>query len=160
MTYDTRCTLLRLAEEQNLILLEDNPYGMLAYDTPPAPTLKSLDRSGVVIYLGTFAKSLFPGLRVGFLVADQQITDTDSGSVHYLAQELSKVKSLISVTTSPLVQAITGGILLESQCSLRKSLQSKITFYRANRDQMLQILEEHFSSDALLATRVAAFSSP
>src|SRR2546423_569596 len=155
MTYDTRCTLLRLAEEQNLILLEDNPYGMLAYVTPPAPTLKSLDRSGVVIYLGTFAKSLFPGLRVGFLVADQQITDTDSGSVHYLAQELSKVKSLISVTTSPLVQAIIGGILLESQCSLRKSLQSKITFYRANRDQMLQSLEEHFSSDALLATRVA-----
>ena len=154
MTSETKCALLKLAEEQELLLLEDNPYGMLAYDIPPAPTLKSLDRSGTVIYLGTFAKSLFPGLRVGFLVADQQVTDTDSGSVHYLAQDLSKVKSLVSVTTSPLVQAIIGGILLESQCSLRKSLQDKITFYRTNRDQMLRSLEKHFGSDAHLATRV------
>lgn len=155
MPLEARHRLLALASEQEMLIIEDNPYGMLAYDSEPLPTLKALDRDGVVIYLGTFAKILIPGLRVGFMVADQRVAARGQFSDHLLAQELSKVKSLISVNTSPITQAIAGGLLLTHQCSLKTFVQERNTFYRRNRDQMLQSLAHHFGGDLLLADRVS-----
>jgi (S)-3,5-dihydroxyphenylglycine transaminase len=149
-----RQRLLHLAEEHELLLLEDNAYGMFAYDEGERlPTLKALDRAGVVVYLGTFAKILFPGLRLGFLVADQEVTGTD-GHICTLAAELSKVKSFTSVCTSGLPQAIAGGILLEQNCSFQAAIEPKVRFYRTNRDAMLESLDEQFTVDPLLAGRV------
>ncbi|GER91723.1 hypothetical protein KDW_58850 [Dictyobacter vulcani] len=150
-----RQRLLRIAHEENMLIFEDNPYGMLAYDGDSFPTLKALDQWGVVVYLGTFSKLLFPGLRVGFMLADQRIANEDGEAGPYLAQELSKVKSLISVNTSPVTQAMIGGFLLEHDCSLKSSLTEKKRYYRANRDQLLQSLEQHFGSDPVLADRVS-----
>jgi (S)-3,5-dihydroxyphenylglycine transaminase len=155
MSLDERWRLLDLARKNEILIVEDNAYGMFAYDTEPAPTLKSLDREGVVIYLGTFSKILFPGLRIGFLVADQEVEAAEPTTTCSLAQELSKVKSLTSVTTSPLLQAIVGGILLNANCSLRAMMQAKVEFYRANRDMMLACLEQHFNSDPVLAGAVS-----
>ena len=58
-----------------------------------------------------------------------------------LAAELSKIKSLTTVNTSTVVQAIAGGILLEAGGSLRPLVEEKLPFYRANRDRMLACLE-------------------
>lgn len=154
MSLEARHQLLNLAREQELLIIEDNPYGMLAYDGPPAPTLKSLDRDGVVIYLGTFSKILFPGLRIGFIVADQQVIAAGASRSVTLAEELSKVKSLTSVNTSSLLQGIVGGMLLQHNCSFTAQMQPKIALYRANRDLMLRALEEHFNNDPALAGRV------
>lgn len=149
-----RQRLLRLAEERQLLLLEDNAYGMFAFEQAERlPTLKELDRAGVVIYLGTFAKLLYPGLRLGFLVADQEIVGAD-GRVCSLAHELSKVKSFTTVSTSALSQAIAGGVLLEHGCSLRELIQPKVRFYRTNRDIMLESLATQFERDPLLAAQV------
>ena len=142
MPLETRRALLDLAREHDLLVWEDNPYGMFSYDGPPLPPLKALDEHGVVIYMGSFSKTLFPGLRLGFLVADQQVI-LPSGERVSLAAELSKVKSLTTVTTSPLVQAIAGGLLMEAGGSLRPLMAEKLPFYRANRDRMLACLEEH-----------------
>ena len=150
-----RQELLDLALANNLLLFEDNAYGMFAYDSESMPTLKSMDREGVVIYLGTFSKLIFPGLRLGFLVADQEVITQDTTKCCYLAEELSKVKSFTTVTTSALLQAIAGGILLESDCSLRERISQKVAFYRSNRDTMLRCLDECFNSDAELAGRVS-----
>lgn len=136
-----RHELLALARAEGLLVVEDNPYGMFAYDGPPAPTLKSLDRHGVVVYLGSFAKTLFPALRVGFLIADQTVARPD-GSEALLADELSKVKSLTTVNTSSVTQAIVGGILLASGGSLGGLVAEKLPHYRANRDAMLASLED------------------
>lgn len=152
LKHEQRHQLLALALAHDLLIIEDNPYGMIAFDEPPAPTLKSLDSEGVVIYLGTFAKLLYPGLRIGFMIADQRVGAGPNGL--YLAQELSKVKSLVSVNTAPLNQAIVGGILLEGDCSLRERLPDKIELYRTNRDQLLRALEQYFGGDPLLASRV------
>ena len=73
MPVEARRELLALAREQEMLIWEDNPYGMFSYDGPPLPTLKALDEHGVVIYMGSFSKTLFPGLRLGYLVADQQV---------------------------------------------------------------------------------------
>jgi (S)-3,5-dihydroxyphenylglycine transaminase len=141
MPVETRRALLGLARQNGLLVWEDNPYGMFSYDGPPLPTLKALDEHGVVIYMGSFSKTLFPGLRLGFLAADQQAV-LPSGERVPLAAELSKIKSLTTVTTSPIVQAIAGGVLIEAGGSLRPLMAEKIPFYRANRDRMLDCLEE------------------
>lgn len=155
MPMSDRQRLLDLAHEQELLLLEDNAYGMFAYDGERMPTLKSLDRQGNVIYLGTFSKIMFPGLRLGFLIADQHIITADPKDTHCLAEELSKVKSFTTVTTSALLQAIAGGILLDADCSLQERTQEKVAFYRANRDTMLRSLNTHFNHDPLLAGSVS-----
>jgi (S)-3,5-dihydroxyphenylglycine transaminase len=140
MPVAARREMLALAREHGMLIWEDNPYGMFSYDGPPLPTLKALDEHGVVIYMGSFSKTLFPGLRLGYLVADQQVVLPSGGRVP-LTAELSKIKSLTTVNSSPVVQAMAGGILLESGGSLRPLVEAKLPFYRANRDRMLSCLE-------------------
>jgi (S)-3,5-dihydroxyphenylglycine transaminase len=139
-----RHRLLGLLREEGVLLFEDNPYGMFAFDREPLPTLKQLDKDGLVIYLGSFAKTLYPGLRVGYLVADQLVAAPGgpAGKKVPLAVELSKVKSLTTVNTSPLLQAIAGAILLENDFSLRAVVKRKLPFYRDNRDRMQACLEK------------------
>ncbi len=138
-----RRRLLDIAGEQDLLLLEDDPYGLFGLDDEPRPTLKSLDRDGRVIYLGSFAKSCFPGARVGFLVADQTVAG-DNGRRVLLAEEMSAVKSMLTVNTSAISQAVIGGVLIESGCSLRAANRDKIAFYQGNLRAMLAALEKHF----------------
>ncbi|HJP80539.1 MAG TPA: PLP-dependent aminotransferase family protein [Pseudonocardiaceae bacterium] len=139
----TRRRLLDVAAEQDLLLLEDDPYGLFGLDDEPRPALKSLDAEGRVIYLGSFAKSCFPGARVGFLVADQTVVD-ETGHATLLAEEMSAIKSMLTVNTSPISQAVIGGLLVESGGSLRAANRDKIGFYRNNLRTMLAALDEYF----------------
>jgi DNA-binding transcriptional MocR family regulator len=75
-----RKRLLELAAQHRLIVVEDDPYGELYYSMTPPLSLKALDNYGGVIYLGTFSKMLFPGLRTGWLIAPPIV-------VNRLAQE-------------------------------------------------------------------------
>ncbi|MEU7526057.1 PLP-dependent aminotransferase family protein [Saccharothrix sp. NPDC042600] len=143
MPVPTRRRLLEVAAEQDLLVFEDDPYGLFGLDDDPRPTLKSLDANGSVVYLGSFAKSCFPGARVGFLVADQVVVD-DAGRRTLLAEEMSAIKSMLTVNTSPIAQAVIGGVLVESGCSLRAANRDKIEFYRHNLRTLLTALEEHF----------------
>ncbi len=147
MPLPARRELLALAARRRLLIFEDNPYGMFAYDGEPPPTLKALDRDGSVVYLGSFSKTLFPGLRLGYLVADQEVVLAGGRRVA-LAEELSKVKSLTTVNTPPLLQAAAGGILLDTGGSLAGLVRAKLPFYRANRDRMLACLEAELAGVA------------
>lgn len=64
-----RQELLRLAAARDFVVIEDDYDFEMSYLAPPVPALKSMDRDGRVIYLGSFSKSLFPGLRIGYMVA-------------------------------------------------------------------------------------------
>jgi GntR family transcriptional regulator/MocR family aminotransferase len=66
-----RQALLARAMAQDMLIVEDDYEFELAFLRPPSPALKSLDRDGRVIYAGSFSKSLFPGLRLGFLVGPE-----------------------------------------------------------------------------------------
>ncbi|MGE5831022.1 MAG: PLP-dependent aminotransferase family protein [Micromonosporaceae bacterium] len=143
----TRRRLLQVAAEEDLLLIEDDPYGLFGLDDEARPTLKSLDDDGRVIYLGSFAKSCFPGARVGFLVADQTVVD-DAGRLTTLADELSAVKSMLTVNTSPIAQAVIGGMLVVSGFSLRAGNRDKIDFYRTNLRSLLESLEDAFPPSA------------
>ena len=63
-----RQALLDRAEQDDFIIVEDDYEFEMSFQTSPSPSLKSLDRNGRVIYVGSFSKSLFPGLRLGYLV--------------------------------------------------------------------------------------------
>lgn len=76
MPLSRRRELIARAAAQDFLIIEDDYDFEMSYLAPPAPALKSLDEDGRVIYLGSFSKSLFPGLRIGYMV----------GSAAFIAQ--------------------------------------------------------------------------
>lgn len=75
MSLERRFELLRAAERAGAWIIEDDYDGEFFYSGRPLPTLKSVDTAGRVIYVGTFSKSLFPALRLGFLVTPPALAD-------------------------------------------------------------------------------------
>ncbi|MEH1055686.1 PLP-dependent aminotransferase family protein [Micromonospora sp. CPCC 206171] len=139
-----RRRLLDLAAEEELLLIEDNPYGLFpAGEQGRLPTLKALDTRRRVVYLGSFAKTVLPGARVGYVVADQRVAGRD-GAVGLLADELAKIKSMVTVNTSPLAQAIIGGALLEHDCSLVTANVRQRAAYGRNLRHLLAGLARRF----------------
>jgi 2-aminoadipate transaminase len=68
-----RRRLIELANQYDILVLEDSPYRALRFEGSHIPTLKSLDTEGRVVYLGTFSKILAPGLRLGWAVASGEV---------------------------------------------------------------------------------------
>ncbi len=68
MPLHRRKALLQKAEEEDFVIVEDDYEFEMSFLARPSPSLKSLDQNGRVIYVGSFSKSLFPGLRLGYLV--------------------------------------------------------------------------------------------
>lgn len=73
MSYEKRKAVYSLAKKYGIIILEDNPYGELRFAGEDIPTIKSLDKDGIVVYCGSFSKILSPGMRIGFVSAPKDI---------------------------------------------------------------------------------------
>jgi (S)-3,5-dihydroxyphenylglycine transaminase len=144
MPLAVRQRLLRLARAKGFLVLEDNAYGFTAPPGHELPPLKALDRSGHVVHIGTFAKICFPGARVGYVVADQR---TGSTGDRTLADELAAIKSMVTVNTSPLCQAVIGGMLLEHHGSLAEVSRAKATLYRHNLAHLVAALGRHLGDE-------------
>ncbi|WP_204031325.1 aminotransferase-like domain-containing protein [Sinosporangium siamense] len=136
----TRHRLLEIAEATGLLLLEDNAYGLFGEERLPA--LKALDQTKCVVYLGSFAKSGMPGARVGYVVADQPLTPSSPGGDDPggFADELSKLKGMLTVNTSPIAQAVIGGKLLMHDNSLARANAREAAVYRRNLGHTLDAL--------------------
>lgn len=138
MPVETRGELLDLAARHDILIVEDSPYRMVS-PGPHLPTLKSLDRQQRVIHLGSFSKTAFPGARVGFAVADQTVTDS-AGHVGLLADELAKIKSMVTVNTPPLSQAVIAGMLLACEGRISELNARQAAYYgRAMRSTLRQL---------------------
>ncbi|MGX7828494.1 PLP-dependent aminotransferase family protein [Actinokineospora sp. 24-640] len=138
MAVRERRRLLDACAAEGILVIEDNPYGFFTAGDVTVPTLKALDTRQAVIHVGSFAKTCFPGARLGYVLADQPVGD------HLLADELAKVKSMTTVNTPSLSQAVIGGLLLRSGCRLRAANAGTIAFYRANMRLLLAELARHF----------------
>ncbi|MFJ8043996.1 PLP-dependent aminotransferase family protein [Kitasatospora sp. NPDC096147] len=143
MPVEARAELLEVAAAEGLLVIEDNPYGFFAREPGERPTLKALDHRQQVVYLGSFAKTCFPGARLGYLIADQVVRAPD-GSTTLLADQLAKLKSMTTVNTPALSQAVIGGLLIAHDFRLREANAPATAYYAANLTTLLTELERHF----------------
>jgi 2-aminoadipate transaminase len=130
-----RKRLVEIARERELLVLEDNPYGMLRYEGEPLAPLFALDGGEYVLYLGTFSKIFSPGIRLGWLVAP--------GPVLAKAQ---LGKQAADLCTSSLTQQLVA--LYFGQGRWREYLTGLRMLYRERRDTMLDALAEFFPPEA------------
>ena len=138
-----REAVLAVAAEFQIIVLEDNPYGMFCFEGDRQPSMASLDRYGVVVHLGTYSKTLCPAVRVGYAALPETLFGDESAS-RALAADLSERKSYLTVNTSQLNQALVGGILLAEGCTLARLIRPSLDFYRRNREVLLESLAAAF----------------
>jgi len=130
MPDDRRKELLEVASKYDLLVIEDDPYSFFVFDDVPFTPLKTLDSEGRVIYLGTFSKILAPGLRLGYMVADRQIT-----------RMVELAKQMVDLHSSTLSQYIALYALKEGV--VEKTIQKARLVYREKRDIMIESLEEY-----------------
>jgi 2-aminoadipate transaminase len=130
-----RKRLVEVARERELLVLEDNPYGLLRYEGDPLPTLYSLDGGVYVMYLGTFSKIFSPGLRLGWVVAPPPV----------LAR-INLGKQQADLCTSTLSQILVQAYFAHHDWRDYVGTLSEI--YRSRRDTMLDALAEHFPAQA------------
>ncbi|MEV0126115.1 PLP-dependent aminotransferase family protein [Streptomyces sp. NPDC050703] len=142
MSVEERHALLDLAAREDFLILEDSPYRLVSPGRQ-LPTLKALDRNRRVVHLGSYAKTLFPGARVGFAIADQVVVDEDGGQ-SLLADELTKIKSMVTVNTSPLSQAAVAGMLLAADGRVSQLNTRTAAYYGDAMRAILQRLDECF----------------
>ena len=135
MSVERRRALVRIANEQELVVLEDNPYGLLRYEGEPLPTLYSLDGGRYVIYLGTFSKILSAGLRLGWTAAPGPILE-----------RLNLGKQAADLCSSPLNQYFVAAYFAHRDW--RTYLTTLRALYRRRRDTMLAALEEFLPREA------------
>jgi (S)-3,5-dihydroxyphenylglycine transaminase len=147
LSRETRKRLLQAAEEHDFLILEDNPYGVFDAGGERPPTMKSIDTLQRVVYLGSFAKTGFPGARIGYVVADQRVARGDEGH-ELLADQLGKLKSMLTVNTSPIAQAVIGGKLLANDYSLRTANTRQREVYRRNLCLLVDELNRWFPPDS------------
>lgn len=142
----TRRRLLDIAATNDLFLLEDNAYSVFAGGAHRLPSLKALDDQRRVIRVGSFAKTVWPGARVGYVVADQLVGGSDdSDDATLLADRLGVIKSMLTVSTSPITQAVVGGALIAHGASLFAANERQAAIYRRNLAQMLDGLDKRLS---------------
>ena len=72
-SYEKRVKIYEIARKYDMMILEDNPYGELRFSGEEIPTIKSMDTDGRVIYCSSFSKILSAGMRVGFVVAPEEV---------------------------------------------------------------------------------------
>jgi DNA-binding transcriptional MocR family regulator len=74
LSLERRPRILQIAQRHHVLLVEDNPYGLLGFDGDPLPAMRAMEETGVV-YLGSFSKTFAPGYRVGWAVAPPSLRE-------------------------------------------------------------------------------------
>jgi 2-aminoadipate transaminase len=135
MSLERRRRLVELARAQELLVVEDNPYGLLRYGGEPMPPLYQLDGGDFVIYLGTFSKILSPGIRLGWAVAPPPVME-----------KIVLGKQAADLCTSTLTQHFVREYFSEG--NWREYIADLVEIYRGRRDTMVESLREHFPAQA------------
>ena len=134
MSLERRHELVRIAGERELLVLEDNPYGLLRYEGEPLPTLHSLDDE-FIVYASTFSKILSPGVRLGWAAAPAPILE-----------KMNIGKQGSDLCSSSISQCFVSAYFDSGPWD--EYVRSLVEIYRRRRDVMLDALAEHFPREA------------
>jgi 2-aminoadipate transaminase len=135
MSLQRRRRLVELAAARELLVIEDNPYGLLRFGGDPLPPLYQLDGGDFVIYIGTFSKILSPGIRLGWAVAPPPVME-----------KVVLGKQAADLCTSTLTQYFVREYFAEGRW--REYIASLVDIYRARRDVMIDSLRRYFPAQA------------
>lgn len=138
---ERRHQILEMAQRYGFLVIEDDIYGRLAYDHPVPATMKSMDRSGSVIFLTGESKVLMPSLRVGTVVAPSP--------VHERILALRRATDLCGPT---ILQRAHAAFLRDK--GLKRHLRRVLPVYKRRRDTLLLALE-HYMPETVQWTRPA-----
>lgn len=133
LSLERRKKLLNLAYKYHIGIIEDDPSSKFYYENEPPPSLKSLDRSNYVIYLSTFSKLLFPGLRIGWLAASRQVIE-----------RITRSRQFIDISSNTLGEYVFSEFLRENL--LEKHLDELRRLYSRKKDVMISALSKYCSS--------------
>lgn len=134
MPAQERQDLIKLAKRHRLVIVEDDPYSDLCYGEQPPQALKAMDSYGGVVYLGTFSKILFPGLRTGYLAGPP-----------VLINRLALEKQFIDLHTNNIAQWLVTMFLNEGM--LAGHLTTVRREYKKRRDTMAKALQRLCAND-------------
>jgi 2-aminoadipate transaminase len=135
MSLERRREILALSRRYRVPILEDHVSGELYYESPPPAPLKALDDDGLVAHLSSFSKILFPGLRLGWLVAPED-----------LIERMKQAKGARDLHTNTMAQGAMHEFCRRGH--LKSHLAHIRQIYGERRDAMLQALDEHFPPEA------------
>lgn len=129
---ERREELLKVCEQLNIPILEDDVYRELWFDTPPPPPLKSLETKDQVLYIGSVSKHLSPGLRIGWVVGPKSVID-----------RLSDIKMQVDYGASTLSQLVTE---LWFRSDYRQTALNEIrSCLKSRRDKALEALNKYMN---------------
>ena len=131
MTEERRKQLAELAEKYNVYVLEDNPYGEIRFAGQHVPAVKSFDKSGHVLYMSTFSKTLAPGFRLGWLVADEDVVN-----------KLTVLKQSADLHTDNLAQFAVAQFFADNDVDAHVKEISAL--YGKRKDLMLEGIKKYF----------------
>jgi 2-aminoadipate transaminase len=129
LSWERRLEILEICRSNDILVLEDNPYGLLYFDAPPPRAMRSVEEDGV-IYLGTFSKTLAPGFRVGWALAP-----------HAIREKLILANEAAVLSPSSFTQMIISEYM--STADWRGQIDTFRGVYRERRDAMLQGLADY-----------------
>ncbi|WP_346878800.1 MULTISPECIES: PLP-dependent aminotransferase family protein [unclassified Clostridium] len=134
MNIERRKRLSELAAKYEIPLIEDSPYGDLRFEGESLPSIKSFDKAGYVINLGTFSKTFCPGLRLGWILAEEEII-----------KKYILIKQGADLQCNTFAQVIAGEYM--KIYSLDDHIKSIIEVYRVRRDLMIDSMKKYFPED-------------
>lgn len=129
MSEDRRKRMVEIAQENEIIIIEDDPYGKLRFDGKPLKPIKSYDEN--VVYLGTFSKILSPGFRLAHVVAPEDVS-----------KKMILAKQSVDLCTPTFTQTIGYRFIRDGY--MDHHIPRIIDMYRRKRDIMLEALDEYF----------------
>ncbi|MCL1872339.1 MAG: PLP-dependent aminotransferase family protein [Promicromonosporaceae bacterium] len=132
LTLERRHRVLEICQRFGVLIVEDNPYGLLGFDREPLPAMRAFDAEGV-LYLGSFSKTFAPGYRVGWVIAPHAVREK---------LVLASESSILSPSNASQMAITT---YLET-CDWRGQIKSYRELYRERRDAMIGALSEHLPS--------------
>jgi 2-aminoadipate transaminase len=130
LTQERRQELIELSERYNIVLIEDSPYRQVRFEGEQPEMLYKMDNTHNVISLFTFSKTLAPGLRLGFILADERII-----------QKMGILKQSLDLCTSSLNQLLAAEFLKSGLA--RDHINGVKNLYKTRKDAMLQALERY-----------------
>ncbi len=136
MELERRRRLVELAYKYRVLILEDDAYGDLCYEGHTLPTLKSMDNQGYVIYLSTFSKNIYSGLRLGWMAAHKKAVI-----------KFAAAKQIMDLHSSSLSQWIVERFIVNG--GLDRHIPKICREYQVKRDTMYDALVKYAPADLI-----------